>query len=172
VICSQLTISKERASEIAENAEHDLEWLNEEGDILVGRYVILTVYKKRYTLVTPVEYCYLLKNLITSDEFCDVYEIDRPENFSEQRHNKLCCAARARKRDIKKEEERVCRFCWQRPPVTKDGRCEQCRNAVAREVTSDMRTLSSKCTEYAGRKSRSTQVLGGCCEFGSDRDDD
>jgi hypothetical protein len=170
MICSQLTISQERASELAQNVEHDLKWLHEEGDIPLGRHVVLTIYKKQYTLSAPVEYCYLFRNLISSDEFCDVYEVNRQYDFSDQRYKAL--HRTANKQKIKKEEERVCRFCWQRPPVMKDGRCENCRDAVVREVTSDTRTISSKCTEHVGRKSRSTQVLGGCCELNSDRDGD
>jgi hypothetical protein len=170
MICSQLTISKERASEIAQSVEHNLKWLHEEGDIPLGRHVVLTIYREQYTLSVPVEYCYLFRNLITSDEFCDVYEVNRKYGFSDQRYKSLHNTAN--KKDIKKEEEMVCRFCWQRPPVTKDGRCENCRNVVAREVTSDIRTLSSKFTEHAGRKSRSAQVLGGCCELNLDMDDD
>jgi hypothetical protein len=169
MIWSQLTISQERASEIAQSVEHDLKWLHEEGDILLGKYVILTIYRERYTLAVPVEYCYLFTKLITSDEFCDVYETYRTHDFSSKRYKILHHAAS--KQSIKKEEERVCRFCWQRPPVTKDGRCEHCRDAIAREVTSDTRTLSSKFAEHVGRKSRPTQVLGGCCELNSDGDD-
>ena len=166
MIWSQFTISEERASELVKSAGHDLSFLLREDDVLLGN-VILTVYRKKYTLAVPAEYCHKLRDFITPDDFCEVYERDRPEDFSYQRYKSL---HRGRGEPGQKQRYEVCRFCWARPPITDDGRCEFCLHAKAHELEDKERNLSRMGTEFIGRKVRSSQVLGGTCELNSDGD--
>jgi hypothetical protein len=143
---------------------------------------MLTLYEDNYNLSVLALYRSELENILTASELRHVFETDDPldwgelriRKLEENRQKKTKGKKRHREEEPKKSKKpkyELCRFCWERPPITDDGRCKRCLDATEDSGTADGRSLSRKWTEHIGRKARSTQILGGTCELDPHDDD-
>jgi hypothetical protein len=172
----RVRINKEWASEIVRSFGYNLNHVRHYANVYLDEHLMLTMFEENYNLSVPVSYRSELENVLTTSEFRHVFETDDPPEWGESRIQKLEENRQKKTKSKKrhKEEEpkkpkkpkyELCRFCWERPPITDDGRCERCLNAKEDDGTVDDRSLSRKWTEHIGRKARSTQILGGVCEL-------